>query len=228
MRPAICPRRIPVAIRVVPGVDVQRSAFVALTLSAAPSSLYRSLVPAGGHMSRMPSAARVLGNRRAAPHVGCAGACRSAAHLPPVRHRHGDSRCPSAHAERLERLAGDAAVLRPLEAGRRHAGVARRRQTPVIVRMETLRRASAYSVDDKALATRLLQRARGANDEDAADAGRRPGHRSTTATWWRPTASLASAACGQGDDRRRRRLRDREDGAWRRCPMTRACSSRRR
>jgi hypothetical protein len=28
--------------------------------------------------------------------------------------------------------------------------------TPVIVRMETLRRASAYSVDDKALATRLL------------------------------------------------------------------------
>ena len=29
-------------------------------------------------------------------------------------------------------------------------------QTPVIVRMETLRRASAYSVDDKALANRLL------------------------------------------------------------------------
>ena len=29
-------------------------------------------------------------------------------------------------------------------------------QTPVIVRMETLRRASAYSVDDKAIATRLL------------------------------------------------------------------------
>ena len=29
-------------------------------------------------------------------------------------------------------------------------------QTPVIVRMETLRRASAYSVDDKSIATRLL------------------------------------------------------------------------
>ena len=29
-------------------------------------------------------------------------------------------------------------------------------RTPVIVRMETLRRASAYSVDDKAIATRLL------------------------------------------------------------------------
>lgn len=29
-------------------------------------------------------------------------------------------------------------------------------QTPVIVRMETLRRASAYSVDDKAISTRLL------------------------------------------------------------------------
>ncbi len=29
-------------------------------------------------------------------------------------------------------------------------------KTPVIVRMETLRRASAYSVDDKAIATRLL------------------------------------------------------------------------